>query len=64
MADDLDFSAEEFLHMSSRARVRLCRKLAERAQALAGAAEPHHRDAYAKIAEQWRILADEIERSN
>jgi hypothetical protein len=39
MCDDLDFGAEEFLHMSPRARVRLCQKLAERAEALANAAD-------------------------
>jgi hypothetical protein len=63
MSDDLNFNAEEFLRLPVTDRVRLCRRLAQRAQELAEKAEPSFRSAYADIALKWRELADEMENS-
>jgi len=60
--DDLDFDADEFLGCTPTERARRCRAQAHRAQELADKAEPAFRDEYAKIAKQWRELADELEK--
>ena len=59
--DDLDFDADRFSSAPPPERARLCRVLADRAQHLADVAEPQFRDAYAKIAQEWRGLAEDIE---
>jgi hypothetical protein len=63
MAHQLSFDAEQFLAMSARDRVQLCRQMAERAQELADAAQPKYRASYLEIAKQWLMLADEMERA-
>jgi hypothetical protein len=61
MADDLDFSAEQFGKMSKGDRVRICRRLAERARKLADLSSPKHREGYLVIARQWDKLASDDE---
>ena len=63
MRDDLNFNADEFLKLPISDRVRLCWRLAQRAQELAEKAEPSFRAAYADIAKKWREIADEVEKS-
>ena len=58
--DDLVFDVERFASAPPADRPRLCRALGLRAQQLADEAEPQFRDAYAKMAQQWMELADEI----
>ena len=60
--DDLVFDADRFSNAAPPERARLCRDLAHRAQHRADLAEPQFRDAYAKIAEEWRGLAEDIEK--
>ena len=62
MATELFFNAEQFLALSTKDRVNLCKRLAERAQELADAAAPKYRDNYLDIAKNWLQLADEMER--
>ena len=62
MADNLDFDAETFLALPVKDRVHLCKRLAERAQELADAAEPMYRVSYLEIARSWLELADEMQR--
>ena len=62
MADNLDFDAETFLALPVKDRVRLCKRLAERAQELADAADPTYRVGYLEIARNWLELADEMQR--
>ncbi len=62
MADNLDFSADEFHKMSHEERLGLCRKLAERARALARLAGSDHREAYLRIAWEWDNLTQEMKR--
>ena len=62
MADNLDFDAETFLALPIKDRVHLCKRLAERAQELADAAEPMYRESYLEIARSWLELADEMQR--
>jgi len=62
MATELFFDAEQFLALSTKDRVNLCKRLAERAQELADAAAPKYRDNYLDIAKNWLQLADEMER--
>lgn len=62
MSDDPGFDADEFIRLPIADRVRLCRRLAQRAQALADKAEPAFRHGYADIAKKWRQLADEMEK--
>ena len=59
---NLDFEAETFLALSVKDRVQLCRRLAERAQELADAADPNYRASYLEIARNWLELADEMQR--
>ncbi len=62
MAVNLDFDAETFLILPVKDRVHLCKRLAERAQELADAAEPKYRVSYLEIARNWLQLADEMQR--
>jgi hypothetical protein len=63
MRNDLTFDADEFRNLRVNERVHRCRLLAKRAQALADAARPAYRESYADIAQQWLVLADDMERS-
>jgi len=63
LSDELDFDAEAFLTLPVKDRVKLCRVMAGRANALAARASPKFRGHYAEIAKQWQILADEMEQS-
>ena len=62
MADDLSFDASAFMAMSLDERVRICLKLAERAQALAADAPDPHKMYYLVIAQNWLLLAEEMQR--
>jgi len=62
MTEDLNFKPEEFQKLSVGERIELCHKLAERAQAHAEQAADIHRIDYLRIARQWLMLADEMER--
>jgi hypothetical protein len=61
MTDGLDFSAEEFRRMSIPERLRLCRRLARRAELLADN-DPDRRDIFLQIARGWDALAENLER--
>jgi hypothetical protein len=54
---------KDFTQLSSSERVNLCRDKADEASKLAKAASPAFRLAYAAIAVEWLILADEIART-
>jgi hypothetical protein len=54
---------KDFAHLSPSERVNLCRDKADEASKLAKAASPGFRLAYAAIAVEWLILADEIART-
>lgn len=57
------FKAEEFLTLSPRERVGWCRRMALEAENLAAGASGELRAAYADLAKQWSLLADEIART-
>lgn len=57
------FFEEDFTRLSPTERVNLCRDKADEASKLAKAASPAFRLAYAAIAVEWLILADEIARA-
>jgi hypothetical protein len=61
MSDGLDFSVEDYNRMPMAERIRLCRRLAQRAEQLA-AADPRRRDTYLQIAKGWIALAENMER--
>lgn len=63
MATELTFDTETFLALTINERVQLCKQLAQRAQALADAADPKFREGYLDIAKSWLKLADEMERA-
>ena len=63
MATELSFDAETFLALPINERVQLCKQLAQRAQALADAADPKYRASYLDIERNWLQLADEMERA-
>jgi hypothetical protein len=63
VSDDLEFNAEEFSKLPVRQRVKLCRSMAEHANALAQKASSKYRAYYLEIAKQWLTLADEMEQS-
>jgi hypothetical protein len=54
---------EDFTQLSRSERVSLCRNKAEEASRLAKAATPAFRLAYAALAVEWLMLADEIART-
>jgi hypothetical protein len=51
VADDLSFDVAAFMAMSPEERLRICVKLADRAQALAAAAQQSHQKYYLIIAQ-------------
>jgi hypothetical protein len=53
----------DFATLSPSERVNLCRDKADEVSALARTASPAYRAAYAVIAVEWLILADEIART-
>jgi hypothetical protein len=63
VSDEEEFNAEAFLKLPAKERVKLCRRLGERAQALAAQASPKYRGYYSEIAKQWQTLADEMEQA-
>jgi hypothetical protein len=64
VADELDFDSERFLAMPVGERVSECRRLAIRAEEIAGGKKSkHYRVYYLEIAAAWLRLADEMERS-
>jgi len=63
MRNDLAFDADEFRNLRISERVFRCRLLAKRAQALADGARPAYRESYSDIAQQWLMLADDMERN-
>jgi hypothetical protein len=63
VSDDEEFNAEAFLKLPVKERVKLCRRLAERAEALAAQASPKYRGYYAEIAKQWQTLAEEMDQA-
>jgi len=58
-----NFKAEEFLSLSPQERVRWCRRMAQEAESLAITANAELGAAYADLAKQWSLLADEIARA-
>jgi hypothetical protein len=58
-----DFLDKDFSTLSPFERVNLCRDKADEASKLARAASPAFRLAYAAIAVEWLVLADEIARA-
>jgi hypothetical protein len=54
--------AEEFERMPLRQRIRICRMAAARARKSAELSDPGERTLYLKVAEQWDMLAAELER--
>jgi hypothetical protein len=56
------FVADEWQDLTAEQRVLRCRTMAREAQKLASGAPPDLALAYNKIAEDWLILAGEIER--
>jgi hypothetical protein len=61
MAPTLDFDVEEFVRLPLKERVELCKRLAARAEKMADATSAEHRAHYLTIANQWRILAADME---
>jgi hypothetical protein len=64
MTDDFSFDAETFLALSVNDRVHLCKRLAERTQEMADAAEPKYRASYLEIARQWLDVAYDMLRAD
>ena len=64
MADDLDFDADEFSAWPLARRVRLCIRLAARAQAIAATAPIEHQKHYLLIADEWVKLAKEMQEAD
>jgi len=58
-----NFKAEEFLRLSPQERVKWCRRMAQEAENLAATANANLRTAYADLARQWSLLAEEIGRA-
>jgi hypothetical protein len=57
----LDFSAEEYVQMTQRQKIRTCHLLARRAEELAQMAVDPQRGMYLQIAKGWIALAEELE---
>jgi hypothetical protein len=58
-----NFKAEEFLMLSPIERIKWCRAMAQEAESLAAGASGELRTAYADLAKQWTLLAQEISRT-
>ena len=61
---DPDFDADEFQRLPIEERVKRCLKRARQAEKLGKAAHGDHRVGYARLAKQWRLLAEEIRRAS
>ena len=59
---DLGFDVAAFMALSPEERFRICVKLATRAQALAAAAPDAQKRYYLVIAQNWLLLAEEMQR--
>jgi hypothetical protein len=57
------FKAEDWESLTPENRARRCRLLAEEARALASRAPPHLKHSYLHIAEDWMMLAIDIEKA-
>ena len=57
-----DFNADEWTKLSVAGRIERCRIAAREAERDAKSAAPELRDFYWKLAAQWRLLSNEIER--
>lgn len=55
------FSADEWLNLSPKERIELCRAMAQEATALSLADATPSRRSYQDLADQWTRLADEME---
>ena len=64
MSHDQGFDADEFQRLPLRERVKRCLEHARQAETLGKAAQGEHRVAYARLAKQWRLLAEEIRRAS
>ena len=56
-----EFNAAKWTALSVRERIEFCRKAARRAEADAKMADPACKETHQNLAEQWRLLAAEIE---
>ena len=63
MADDLNFTPDDWANMPVSQRIGLCRRLALRARELGKRAHPDHAAAYLRIADEWDKLGAEMERN-
>ena len=63
MYDDQDFDADEFQKLPVKERAKRCLERARQTERLGKAAQGDHRAAYARLARQWRLLAEEIRRA-
>jgi len=61
MADELEFDPDEFMRGSHEQRIRLCRKLARRAEHKATIANGDQKDSLLKLAAEWDRLGDELQ---
>jgi hypothetical protein len=61
---DPDFDADEFQRLPIEERVKRCLERARLAEKLSKAARGDHRTGYARLAKQWRLLAEEIRRAS
>jgi len=64
MSNDQDFDAHEFQELPIKERVKRCLERARQAEKLGKAAQGDHRTAYARLARQWRLLAEEMRRAS
>jgi hypothetical protein len=64
MPDDLDFDTDEFQRLPIGERVKRCLERARSAEKLGRGAQGDHRAGYARLAKQWRLLAEEIRRAS
>ena len=62
LALENELSGRAFAALTPPERVSLCRKMADQASTHAKAASPNFRAAYAILAIEWLMLADEIAR--
>jgi len=63
MSNDTDFDANEFQRLPIAERVKRCLERAREAEKLGKAAQGDHRVGYARLAKQWRLLAEEMRRA-
>jgi hypothetical protein len=58
------FSAENWAKLSNAERMEYCQQAAREAESYSRSAAPELRSVYKQLADQWRALATEIERSS